>query len=516
MNNENSLFSLLSNIKDKINSFFSSVYYNSKKNTKKLEAITKTNNTDLNKEKNNLDFLLIKASQRKKKFKKKKTFNKGLGSNWIEDNLSNSLSTLSSNRDFNLNYSYSNENNNSNIINLNNNIQGENYFKNNYRLNNSLIGQKRQRNYINDDFDSTYSFNSDNINKEHKIVNNNKKSFKKINSKKKWKNNNIINYNDIRRLSNDFHNYKKQQKIKKKINDNFLKKIKEKEKLKISDVKEENKKTVKLPFTNLYYTHPQRFSFYSTQKKLKLDNESSKKKNKELSFSISFENNINIISSLTKENKENILDKKDETLNLKSISCDVSNIINTSNEFTFRESNDIKNDNDINLSKLLDENNCYSTMINTEAKDINNSNCHSSNILNNCANNEPKINTYENNYMDLDEFYLLKNDTIKNNNYSHFINSNSNINQITTNSNPFLKEANIFFSKTNTNVNINEKQTIFSDNNINNISFQKNEDKSQFNINGNIFNKKPFFEGKNLFNINENNNTEFQFSFGKN
>ena len=147
----------------------------SKKNTKKLEAITKTNNTDLNKEKNNLDFLLIKASQRKKKFKKKKTFNKGLGSNWIEDNLSNSLSTLSSNRDFNLNYSYSNENNNSNIINLNNNIQGENYFKNNYRLNNSLIGQKRQRNYINDDFDSTYSFNSDNINKEHKIVNNNKK-----------------------------------------------------------------------------------------------------------------------------------------------------------------------------------------------------------------------------------------------------------------------------------------------------------------------------------------------------
>ena len=129
-------------------------------------------------------------------------------------------------------------------------------------------------------------------------------------------------------------------------------------------------------------------------------------------------------------------------------------------------------------------------MINTEAKDINNSNCHSSNILNNCANNEPKINTYENNYMDLDEFYLLKNDTIKNNNYSHFINSNSNINQITTNSNPFLKEANIFFSKTNTNVNINEKQTIFSDNNINNISFQKNEDKSQFNINGNIFNKK--------------------------
>ena len=161
MNNENSLFSLLSNIKDKINSFFSSVYYNSKKNTKKLEAITKTNNTDLNKEKNNLDFLLIKASQRKKKFKKKKTFNKCLGSNWIEDNLSNSLSTLSSNRDFNLNYSYSNENNNSNIINLNNNIQGENYFKNNYRLNNSLIGQKRQRNYINDDFDSTYSFNSD-------------------------------------------------------------------------------------------------------------------------------------------------------------------------------------------------------------------------------------------------------------------------------------------------------------------------------------------------------------------
>ena len=189
-----------------------------------------------------MDFLLIKASQRKKKFKKKKAFNKGLGSNWIEDNLSNSLFTLSSNRDFNLNYSYSNENNNSNIINLNNNIQGENYFKNNYRLNNSLIGQKRQRNYINDDFDSTYSFNSDNINKEHKIVNNNKKSFKKINSKKKWKNNNIINYNDIRRLSNDFHNYKKKQKIKKKINDNFVKKIKEKEKLKISDVKEENKK----------------------------------------------------------------------------------------------------------------------------------------------------------------------------------------------------------------------------------------------------------------------------------
>ena len=502
MSSENSLFSLFSNIKDKINSFFSSVYYNSKKNTKKLETITRTNNTDYNKEKN-LDFLLIKTSQRKKKFKKKRTFNKSLSSNLIEDNLSNSLSTLSSKGDFYLNNSdiYSHENNNKNIINLNNNIQGENYFKNNYRLNNSLIGQKRQRNYINNDFDSNSSFNSDKIKKENKTANNFKKNSKKIKSKKTGKNISIKNYNDIRRLSDEFHSYKKKQKIKKKINDNFVKKIKEKEKLEISDEKEENKKTVKLPFTNLYYTHPQRFSVYSTQKKSKLDNKSSKKKNKELSLSISLENTINIISSLSKENVENILDKKDENLNLKSISCDVSNIINTSHEFTFRESNDIKNDNDINLSKLLDENNCNSTMINTETKDIN-SNGYNSNILNNCANNEPKINTYENNYMDLDEFYLLKNETIKNNNDSHYINSNSNINQITTNSNPFLKEVNLFFNKTNTNVNINdninEKQTLFSDNSINNISFKKNEDESQFNIN-----KKPFFEGKNLFNIHE-------------
>ena len=232
MSSENSLFSLFSNIKDKINSFFSSVYYNSKKNTKKLETITRTNNTDYNKEKN-LDFLLIKTSQRKKKFKKKRTFNKSLSSNLIEDNLSNSVSTLSSKGDCYLNNSdiYSHENNNKNIINLNNNIQGENYFKNNYRLNNSLIGQKRQRNYINNDFDSNSSFNSDNIKKENKTANNFNKNSKKIKSKKTGKNISIKNYNDIRRLSDEFHSYKKKQKIKKKINDNFVKKIKEKEKL---------------------------------------------------------------------------------------------------------------------------------------------------------------------------------------------------------------------------------------------------------------------------------------------
>ena len=68
--------------------------------------------------------------------------------------------------------------------------------------------------------------------------------------------------------------------------------------------KKEEKKANKHPFENLTFTHPERFSLYSTNKKRKLEKSTPKKKNNSLFFSISNENDINIIQPIKNDKKE--------------------------------------------------------------------------------------------------------------------------------------------------------------------------------------------------------------------
>ena len=239
-------------------------------------------------------------------------------------------------------------------------------------------------------------------------------------------------------------------KLKNKINKKLRKKIKENDQISI-------KKINKKPFNILFSTNPERFSLYSTQKKMKLDK-------KELNtLSITTENNIMFLPCEIKDNKENKNESKQEEkikgkINISPVkSCEISKINNISNDFSFRESNDTKCANDVNLSTLIDDNNNSKTHIDLS--------------------------------MDIEEYNPLIKNQRENNESKKNIKANSF--QITTNNNPFLFPNN---------------------------KFEKKIENNAFNNNENANNNKPFFEGKNLFNIYGNNNNisnGLNFSFGK-
>ena len=412
MKGENSFFSFFTNIKDKINSFFTSVTYSSKNEIKNLNYLT-TKKQDKSTENNNYNNYLSYLIRKKQK----NNFNTFFHQNKIYYNLSSTFSEISSNENYDLNDTQIESNNdNESIMSLYNNNIEENYYLNN----SNILGKKHNR----------YQF------EEEKEIKNGKRDEK--------------NYNDVKRLSDEFVSYKKKLKLKNKINKKFRKTIKENEQINI-------KKINKKPFNILFSTNPERFSLYSTQKKMKLDK-------KELNtLSITTENNIMFLPCEIKDNKENENELKQEEkikgkINISPVkSFEISKINNISNDFSFRESNDTKCANDVNLSTLIDDNNNSKTHIDLS--------------------------------MDIEEYNPLIKNQRENDESKKNIKANSF--QITTNNNPFLFPNN---------------------------KFEKKIENNSFNNNENANNNKPFFEGKNLFNINGNNNnisSGLNFSFGK-
>ena len=412
MKGENSFFSFFTNIKDKINSFFTSVTYSSKNEIKDLNYLT-TKKQDKSTENNNYNNYLSYLIRKKQK----NNFNTFFHQNKIYYNLSSTFSEISSKENYDLNDTQIESNNdNESIMSLYNNNIEENYYLNN----SNILGKKHNR----------YQF------EEEKEIKNGKRDEK--------------NYNDVKRLSDEFISYKKKLKLKNKINKKFRKKIRENDQISI-------KKINKKPFNILFSTNPERFSLYSTQKKMKLD------KKESYSLSITTENNIMFLPCEIKDNKENKNESKQEEkikgkINISPVkSCEISKINNISNDFSFRESNDTKCANDVNLSTLIDDNNNSKTHIDLS--------------------------------MDIEEYNPLIKNQRENNESKKNIKANSF--QITTNNNPFLFPNN---------------------------KFEKKIENNAFNNNENANNNKPFFEGKNLFNINGNNNnisSGLNFSFGK-
>ena len=404
MKGENSFFSFFTNIKDKINSFFTSATYSSKNEIKDLNYIT-TKKQDKSTENNNYNNYLSYLIRKKEK-------------NKIYCNLSSTFSEISSKENYDLNDTQIESNNdNESIMSFYNNNIVENYYLNN----SNILGKKHNR----------YQF---------------EEGKEKIKNGKR----NEKNYDDVKRLSDEFCSYKKKLKLKNKINKKFRKKIRENDQISI-------KKINKKPFNVLFSTNPERFSLYSTQKKMKLD------KKESYSLSITTENNIMFLPCEIKDNKENKNESKQEEkikgkINISPVkSCEISKINNISNDFSFRESNDTKCANDVNLSTLIDDNNNSKTHIDLS--------------------------------MDIEEYNPLIKNQRENNESKKNIKANSF--QITTNNNPFLFPNN---------------------------KFEKKIENNTFNNNENSNNNKPFFEGKNLFNINGNNNNisnGLNFSFGK-
>ena len=140
----------------------------------------------------------------------------------------------------------------------------------------------------NNNIEENYYLNNSNIlGKKH-----NRYQFEEGKEKIKNGKRNEKNYDDVKRLSDEFCSYKKKLKLKNKINKKFRKKIRENDQISI-------KKINKNPFNVLFSTNPERFSLYSTQKKMKLD------KKESYSLSITTENNIMFLPCEIKDNKEN-------------------------------------------------------------------------------------------------------------------------------------------------------------------------------------------------------------------
>ena len=166
-------------------------------------------------------------------------------------------------------------------------------------------------------------------------------------------------------------------------------------------------------------------------------------------------------------------------------------INNLGQDFSVKDCN---NKSDINLSKLIDANNQYSSnvinFINNPVPENNNFN----NTFMPCSSNNCNIN-YQDHYMDIDENNFDKNK----------INQNNNQKETTNNSFQKIGNNNTFLIDIPTNT----YEKVKVNNKINN----------DININSNNLNNKTIFEGKNLFNINENNEKKdiqnLSFSFGK-
>ena len=611
MSNDNILFSFYKYIKYKVNSFISNAFYSSRKNFQALPSVANMTNEHPKKHNNYIKYLISQKIQEIKTnnhiyppplamsnssmtYQNYFQGNNSYNSFFLNDNsnISTSCSVLpDSHSDKNqINLKEENENTNSECDNkyISNNNNFKKYEKkqddnnkNNYNNNKNirLIGQKTKRNFFNDedekkddnsieqlrhDDKSTCEENSVNILTESKRYKEKKFKKKSIDRIK----NDIINKRkkneiEIKRLKIEYNNYKEKLKQKGKINNLFKEKLNLSRKNSISDIdtvcseknieKENFNKTNRL-FSNLKFTHPQRFTYYSTNKKRKYSEDYS-------DFSISVENNINIISPLPKKktnNTENNVDLKNkkEEINDKNINIETNNTLSdefkiTSNEISnnvknndnfeknivteanntsyscqnLSQSNNFSNNKNYNFKNLIDNNiNSNNYNINNFSNNANNY-ISNNNIISN-INNNPILtyvnsnNSYIPTSMDIDEELKYKKFDIQNNNFTYnnniFMNNNNR-------NNPFLIEKekfntipnNLFCGIKNNDNNPflrpNVNSNIFSNGQNNSNFLNKNEkyQNNNFKINDTITFTKP--GNISLFNSNVLSN-----SYGKN
>ena len=418
-------------------------------------------------------------------------------------------------------------------------------FGNNSNIfkNNCLIGNKTLRNYFynKENIDiNEYENDLDEIyERENNFSENIKDKEKRLKEKLLGKFNNRNDEDDDKEITiscDNYYNLKQKNNQKNKTNNLFKGKLSSNKLNKYLNSDTDNKSNIsekKLynifsSFKNLRYTHPQRFSYHSTNKKSKI----SKKKlsNDSSNYSISVENNINILSTLIKrkedknikienskfslnESKKNneILTNKNQDTNFIEYKEIVQNPQNKKNE---ENSNfniicgDGSNNNDFNLGP----NNNYNLNINNNLKSQEN------NININITMNENKIidnmnNNNENCSMDLEEELLI------NSKYKQKI-ENVNNSSFNASTNPFLIESKKY--ENNYFKNNNAINPFISLKNESNSSINNNIDENYFGHEENIKpsqNKISF--NTNIFNSNENkiklkNNNPFLFNNNKN
>ena len=153
MTSERTLFSFFSNIKDKINSFFSSISYSSKRDIKELSSVIENRPTYSTGENEYTNYLFKNRVKKSTKSYNLKGYNNKYDQSHSlkeDSNLSLSLIDLSSGDDLNLNEyeSFINEEyyHDNMLLNNKRGIYGKNDFKNYYRNHAYIIGHKTSRN----------------------------------------------------------------------------------------------------------------------------------------------------------------------------------------------------------------------------------------------------------------------------------------------------------------------------------------------------------------------------------
>ena len=610
---ENKLISFFISLKNKINSFISNATYSSKKLQSKFNQTSGNNyaNSNINIKNTYMKYLISKKIQRKNQISNpSNNIQQNSYHNFINDINGNSISTSASNLleysnyDNNgINLKEANAFNNENNCNMNraNRKRGSdeilkkmNKNNNNYK-NTNLIGQKHLRNSLlsNDQYENdnnkdsnlkneenslncTYDHGLENILKKINDVRDgdvdsgsikNKLTESKKNKDNKFKRKSIDkikkdiidkrnkNEKEIIRLNNEYHNFKEKMKLKNKINELF------KSKLNLNKFKkntcnnnsqiETEKKSSKIEkkathtFKHLSFTHPQRFSYDSSinKKKRKLSNSSS--------LSISFENNINIISTLKKKKEESLDVEKNNNKKIvqeiKENNFEINNVIenkNDNNNKIIKESieKNVKNAYENEKDKLIKDNNPlsitnpqlnsfskikqsengksfnFNSFLNQNNRNINinvndniiqNNNFMSNGSQNNINNKCYNINKISENSRNKNELMEMEMDldednkvSIGQNKSSYKMNDKYLLNNNSSYKNPFLIENEKYNSK---------KDKYFKDNNNNIFASLKN---------GNIFDKSNnIFENKNngnsIFSIKKENEINNQKCFNQ-
>ena len=518
----NQVLSLFTTIKNRINNFISNAAYSSQNDDEKIYSITNKHSFSPKKVGNHhMKYILpnfIKDYTRSNKHangfikhiinQKIYEVNNRFSFN-DNESITSSLSTILEDNYYGINRCNLKEENNvfiDNPENQKNNLNSEN--KTNYqKLNKNvcLIGKKNPRNFFYKDKEEQFFKNKKyekNDNKINIVINEGKISKFSI----KTKNNKEQKFMEesIDKINRDASN-----KYKGKINHNIKENNFHLNEMNLSynnngirnEFNDENKiiqkkesKLLNKSFTNLRFTHPQRFSYHSANKKSK------KVEKLKSNYCISFETNISIISPLIKERKysnENIINQNN--LNDKTNKQEDKNLADDINEKTENliqkntETNDFPEKNQVQKNSPIFARKTEKRLFNFNGLSSNSINIINENMKNrmnllynkNKTNNNLNKNTFinkledslknanENNRMDIDEDNSIISKNQKGNNIffgkenfiSSFVKRNDEINfsykskkENIVNNN----ENNFLFKKISNNNKLNEENLKFS------------------------------------------------------
>ena len=537
MSGQDILFSLFNTLKNKINSFILNATYSSKKYRQKLDTSL---NMPFKLTQNQLNYIISEKFSEERKNNNfispyPKYQNSELSKNINEYSSLNDSSSISTSlsiiEDFNSKKNQSELNNDNKKYfykkENKNNLNDSGINKNNF-----LIGNKTQRKIFDKNKDNEYQPDLDEIyERGNNSTENEKNKEKCINEKILDKNNNNENEKEISSFYNEYYDYKYKNKKKAKLNNLFKNKLylkKSNNNIKFDIYNEKNMHENKFlnSFKNLTYTHPQRFSYHSANKKSR---KSKKIPSDSSNYLISVENNINILSPLINKKDEKNVTKIESKNQISEIStnnnCHDSNLFNDT-KIVQKPQNE-KNKENYNFNNLLNNNN-HNNNVNFEPNNNLNINFYNdikskeNNINNNITMNENnKIDNRNNNYgncfMDLEEDILIHSK------HKQKLNNNNNIIIFTPNKNPFLVESrkheNYFYKNNNA---INPFKTLKNDcNNCINNNMDENYFGDGFEViktsqNNKILKSNLFETKENKIIFNNNNNLQNPFLFNNN